>query len=139
MKKNEPIKSIMTADPFHVERGEAISKVRRALASQQIHHVPVTESGKLVGIISSTDMMRLTLEAWGHDAEAVDAMLDRLFTVDQVMNHTPEHLFADDTVRDAAKLLADGSFHSAPIVDGDGALVGIVTSTDLIKYLLEQY
>ena len=43
------------------------------------------------------------------------------------------------TVREASKLLREGTFHSLPVVDDDGALLGIVTSTDLIRYLHDQY
>jgi CBS domain-containing protein len=44
----------------------------------------------------------------------------------------------DGNVRQAAEILAEGGFHSLPVVSG-GKLVGIVTSTDLIKYLLSQF
>ncbi|MHA1571775.1 MAG: CBS domain-containing protein, partial [Alphaproteobacteria bacterium] len=42
-------------------------------------------------------------------------------------------------IRSAAELLSDGTRHSLPVVNGDGELVGIVTTTDLVKYLLAQY
>jgi CBS domain-containing protein len=41
-------------------------------------------------------------------------------------------------VRDAAVILSQGGFHSVPVVDGT-RLAGIVTSSDLIHYLVEQY
>ena len=44
-----------------------------------------------------------------------------------------------DPNSEAAKALADGSFHSLPVVEANGDLVGLVTTTDLIRYLLEQY
>ena len=44
-----------------------------------------------------------------------------------------------DTVRQAAELLVEGSYHCVPIVEGDDTLVGIVTSSDVIRYLLDQY
>lgn len=43
-----------------------------------------------------------------------------------------------DTIHEAAEKLMNGNFHSLPVVDKDGNAVGIVTSTDLIKYLCEQ-
>ena len=42
------------------------------------------------------------------------------------------------SVREVAELLAAKEFHAVPVVE-DGNLVGIVTTTDLIKYLLKQY
>ena len=43
------------------------------------------------------------------------------------------------TVEDAARVLSDGGFHSVPVVDDKGNLEGIVTSTDLIRFLRDQF
>jgi CBS domain-containing protein len=42
-------------------------------------------------------------------------------------------------VRNAVQIFAEGKFHSLPVVDNDDNLVGIVTTTDVIRYVLEQY
>ena len=44
----------------------------------------------------------------------------------------------NDTIFEVATILADSEFHSLPVVDGS-ELVGIITTTDLIKFLIEQY
>ena len=44
----------------------------------------------------------------------------------------------DTTIKEAAEILAKKEFHALPVCEGD-LLVGIVTTTDLIKYLIEQY
>ncbi len=53
------------------------------------------------------------------------------------MQKNPVTLEDNASVRDAAEILAKGDFHSIPVVHGT-KLVGIVTSTDLIKHLLDQ-
>jgi len=61
-------------------------------------------------------------------------------TIEQLMVAEPRVLRKDASIRDAAEILAKGGFHSLPIVDLDGeTLVGMVTTTDLINYLLEQF
>jgi CBS domain-containing protein len=42
----------------------------------------------------------------------------------------------DETVQTAIDLLARGQFHSLPVVDEEGCLIGIVTSIDLLAYLM---
>jgi CBS domain-containing protein len=42
------------------------------------------------------------------------------------------------TIKEVAEILAKKEFHALPVVD-DGALVGIVTTTDLINFLIEQF
>jgi CBS domain-containing membrane protein len=44
----------------------------------------------------------------------------------------------ETTIKEVAEILSKREFHALPIVEGD-LLVGIVTTTDIIKYLLEQY
>jgi CBS domain-containing protein len=54
------------------------------------------------------------------------------------MKKNPVTMPHDGYVRQAADILANSEFHSLPVVSG-GKLVGMVTSTDLIKYLVDQF
>jgi len=138
MRRKEPIKTIMTTNPHFVQRGEPLSHVRQLLAEHSyLHHVPVVDGKRLVGILSSTDLISLTLEAYGTDPRLSDKLLDSQFTVESAMHKQVTYLTQDETIRDAARLLNTGRFHSLPVVDNDKDrnLVGIVTSTDLIRFL----
>lgn len=139
MKRNEPVKTIMTRDVVSVQLGEAPSKVRAVLQSGRFHHLPVLDREKLVGIVSSVDFMKASLSVWGTDERTIDAVLDSQLQLGQLMKAEPRTIRDTATVRDAAQALAHGEYHSLPVVDADDRLVGIVTSTDLIRYLLEQY
>ena len=61
-----------------------------------------------------------------------------MFSVEQVMTKNLISISPDTTIREAAEILASKEFHALPVCEGD-LLVGIVTTTDLIKYLIEQY
>jgi CBS domain-containing protein len=54
------------------------------------------------------------------------------------MKKDPVTLPETGTIREAAEILAKSEFHSLPIVNG-GKVVGMVTSTDLIRYLVDQF
>jgi CBS domain-containing protein len=83
-------------------------------------------------------MLELSLAIYGVDERAVDAMLDDQHTIESVMTTNLTTITAKDNVRRAAEILGEGTFHSLPVVDGE-KLVGLVTSTDVIRYLLDQY
>ena len=85
MKRNEPVSHIMTRDLQTVHVGQKLSEVRRMLANNPYHHVPVVSGDKLIGLISSTDMVRLSLSVYGVDERAFDAMLDTNHTIESVM------------------------------------------------------
>lgn len=139
MKQNESVHQIMTPDPVSINRNGQPSEVRRILEERSIHHLPVTDGNRLVGIISATDLLRVIFrDAGTGDSTNLDAMLDQSFTVADLMNREPVTVCTHSSIRDAAQILVSGRFHSLPVVDGD-QLVGIVTSSDLIRYLLDQY
>ncbi|UJS16453.1 MAG: CBS domain-containing protein [Candidatus Jettenia sp.] len=135
MKQLDPISHVMTASLKTVQIHQKLSEVRRIFIENQLHHVPVVHDRKLVGLISTTDMLRLNLATSGTNSWSIDAMLDQQFTIEQVMQRNLVTIDINSTVRKAAHLLSDGVFHSLPVVDKDNNLVGIITSTDLIRYL----
>jgi len=141
MRKNVSIQQLMTPaaelETVHVE--QPLSKVRQLLADTTVHHVPVVSGDKIIGLISATDMLKMTFTAYGGDERSFDAYLDHEFTIDGVMTKSLITLNKDQSIRDAAELLAEGTFHSLPVVDEEDKLVGMVTSTDLIKHLRELY
>lgn len=139
MKKNESVTKIMTADPVAVGTNAAASEAKNLMAEKGVHHLPVTENGKLVGILSSSDFLRVSFGDYGNqDERGLDAMLDHTYKIADLMNANPVTVASNQTVRDAATTLSQHEFHSLPVVDGS-KLVGIVTSSDFIQYLLEQY
>ena len=124
---------------YSVQQGQPISEVFKILHDHSVHHVPVLDGKTLVGIISSTDLMQLSVGAQGYDSNQMWSFIDSQHALIDVMTATPKTLHDTDVVRDAAQVLASGSYHSLPITDADQQLVGIVTSTDLIQYLCDQY
>ena len=139
MRKNEPVTHIMTADPLTVHHGDPISKVRRLFAENSVHHLPVIDGENLVGIVSWTDLMRISFgDAFGQNETAVDATLDHTHKLEDIMNSEPVTIQHNGSIREAAELLGNADFHAIPVVDGK-KLTGIVSSRDLIRFLRELY
>ncbi len=136
MKRNEPITSIMTKDVRTAHLGNSLSDVRMMLAEGLFHHVPIVSGEKLIGLVSSTDILRV---GYGTTASEIDSTLDHTARLEDVMQKMPITISSTGTVREAAEKLANGHFHSLAVVEEDDKLVGMVTSTDLITYLLSQY
>ena len=61
-----------------------------------------------------------------------------MFSIEQVMARNLVKVTPETSIREVAQILSKSEFHALPVVEGE-LLVGIVTTTDLIKYLLEQY
>jgi CBS domain-containing protein len=126
----------MSSNVTSVDVNEKLSVVRHIFLDASFHHVPVVEGRKLVGIISTRDMLKLSFDVTGMDDDSVDEGLDKNFTIQHIMQRDLVTIDRDDTVQTAIDLLARGKFHSLPVVDEEGSLVGIVTSIDLLAYLM---
>lgn len=138
MKRNQKITNVMTSSPITVHLAQKLSDASKAMAEGGFHHVPVVNGTLLVGILSSTDLLRASYD-FQVDARASEAVLDNTVTIGQLMKTEPVTLTDKQTVRDAVEVFANNVFHALPVVDADGNLVGVVTTTDIMKYVLEQY
>jgi len=139
MKKNESINVILSRDVISVHSGQKLSEVSQIFKTQPIHHMPVLDGSKPVGLISTNDIFKLIFNVDGTDDRMADAMLDHQFAISDVMQTQFQPLTTGASVKDAAIMLKDSSLHSVLVVDEAGNLAGIVTTTDLIAYLLEQF
>ncbi|MCP3911020.1 MAG: CBS domain-containing protein [Actinomycetia bacterium] len=131
------VSGIMTTSPTTIDRADPVSDAFRALSRAPYHHLIVTDGGRPVGMVSSTDLLRLVHDVDGFDQESMYDYLDQQYTIDDAM--TPELRTVSHTaaVRDAAVVLAEGAFHSVVVVDDYGNLAGIVTTTDLARYVAD--
>jgi CBS domain-containing protein len=136
MRLREPITNVMSSKVTSVNVDEKFSAVRRVLLGASFHHVPIVKGRKLVGMVSTRDILRLSFDASGISEGAVDEALDKNFAIDQVMKRDLVTIDSDDSVETAIDLLARGKFHSLPVIDEDGCLIGIVTSIDVLAYLM---
>ncbi len=139
MKRREPVSAIMTQNVQTVNLNDELSDVVDTLKKHKIRHIPVVDGKEVAGIISRTDINRLTFGSLFENQEGADEAVLTMLSVSQVMTARPRLVSIDATVKDVAEVFAQEEFHALPVVDDNSALVGIVTTTDIIKYLLEQY
>lgn len=139
MKQQVPVSTIMSKNVIKLNISDDLTKAESLFKKHKIRHIPVVRSNKIVGILSFTDLLRISfVDAVDDDAEVVDVTVYNMFTVEQVMAKKLVTVSPDHTIKEVAEILSTREFHALPVVEGD-LLVGIVTTTDLIKYLIAQY
>ena len=139
MKKRATVKDIMTKNLKSVSlHNGSIQMAKDIMEENNIRHLPVKNGEQLAGIISLTDIKRISFGAnYGQEGAVDKAIFDSL-NLNQVMAHNPTTISSDTTIKEAAEILSSSEFHALPVIENSN-LEGIVTSTDLIKYLVEQY
>lgn len=139
MKKRVPVSEIMTRNLVTVTTSSDLVSAEELFKKHRIRHIPVVTGKEIVGMLSYTDLLRISFaDAVDEHEESVDTMVYNMFTISQVMARDVVSVSSQTTIKEVAQFLASKEFHALPVVD-DGKLVGIVTTTDLINYLLEQY
>lgn len=138
MKKREPISHIMTKTVVTANEKDDLKTVVEKLKAHTIRHIPIVKGKEVIGIISRTDINRLTFGALFEGQENADEAILEMLSISQVMTSKPKTVSSDTIIRDLAEIFVKEEFHALPVVD-NGELKGIVTTTDVMKYLLEQY
>lgn len=139
MKKRVPVTEIMTKNVLTLSTKDNLDAAEQLFKKNKIRHVPITAGKKILGMLSYTDLMRISFaDAVGDDEDNVDTTIYNMFTIEQVMAKDVVSVASTTTIQEVAEFLSKKEFHALPVVEND-ELVGIVTTTDLIKYLLAQY
>ncbi|MGW9686865.1 CBS domain-containing protein [Flagellimonas sp. 2504JD1-5] len=139
MKKNVPVSKIMTTDLVTLTIKDDLTTAEKYFKKYGIRHIPIVSGNAILGMLSLTDLLRISFaDAVDETEESVDTMVYNMFTISQVMARDVVSVSPQTTIKEVAEFLSQKEFHALPVVE-DGKLMGIVTTTDLINYLLEQY
>lgn len=134
-----PVSTIMTKNIITLNSTDKLDTAERIFKKHNIRHIPVIEGEKIIGMLSLTDLLRISFvdSAFSEESE-VETIVYNMFTISQVMAKNLKSVSQNTTIKEVAEILAEKEFHALPVVEND-KLVGIVTTTDLIIYLLDQY
>src|SRR5690606_2966856 len=139
MKRKEPVSVLFRSNVHTVNLSDELADVVQTLKKHKIRHIPVVDGKDVVGIISRTDINRLTFGCLFENRDGADEAILSMLSVSQVRSSKTRVAQAATTIRAVADVLASEEFNGLPVTDDEGKLVGIVTTTDIIKYLLDQY
>jgi acetoin utilization protein AcuB len=130
------VKNWMSKNVFTVDANDSMQEAMRLLKKYGIRMLPVMKKNKLVGIVTDRDLKR----ASASDASTLDVhellyLLSKI-KVKDLMTKDPITVPPDYTAEETALVLLDGKISGAPVVDGNGQVVGTITQTDLFRVLI---
>ena len=139
MKKRTQVSTIMTKDVITLNHKDNLETAELLFKKNNIRHIPVVNGEQIIGMLSYTDLLRISFaDAVDEDEQDIDTIVYNMFTIEQVMAKNLISVEASSTIKDVAEILSKREFHALPVFN-DGKLVGIVTTTDLINYLIAQF
>lgn len=113
---------VMSRDPVAVRVSDSLSTALKLFQTHAVHHLPVVDHGKLVGLVTKVDCLRARVNGAHAGTILKDLMAHPVLTV------TP-----DTPLREALDRLLGRKFGCLPVVKDDGALVGIITGRDFAR------
>ncbi|CAM2791017.1 CBS domain-containing protein [Flavobacterium frigoris] len=139
MKQNVPVSTIMTKNIIKLNLSDDLTKAEALFKKHKIRHIPVVNKDIIVGMLSYSDLLRVSYaDAADDEANNVESVVFNMFAVKQVMAKDIIAISPETTIHQAAEILSKNEFHALPVCENE-ILMGIVTTTDLMKYLLDQY
>lgn len=122
------VQDIMTTAVVTIEPEATLGHVCEVMHARNIRHLPVVESGRLVGVITDRDVH-------GAGTSVCFAPSQPEGLVRDAMARPPKTAHPLDPVEDAARTMRVLKIGCLPVLDGE-RLVGIVTGIDLLDALL---
>ncbi len=128
----------MTPNPLTLTPAHRAIDALKAMVKGNFRHVPVSENGKLIGVVSRGDFKGMEFEEFDWDKSHVrNAMTPNREVSSIVLNQTPLALSADETVQSACTAMKQSVSGSVLVVDLNGQLIGIFTGRDAVRALSE--
>lgn len=127
------VEEAMTAHTRTVRPDQSLSDVRSIFEEEGFRHLPVMGNDGLVGMITHTDLMRVTYGA--HIAEAdfeINDLILESTTVEESMSKKLVTIEMGADLKEAARLMRKYKVGCVPVVD-NGDLLGLVTTTDILS------
>ena len=121
-------REIMTEEVICVRKDTPVIEAIELMASRHITGIPVVEEDMtLVGILTEQDVLRLF--------HTFDDEKNR--KVEQFMTRPAVHFSVDEPLMDICFCLRDNDIRRVPVTS-EGKVVGVISRSDIIKYILQQ-
>jgi len=133
------VESIMTRKVATLLEEENLRQVREKLMGHAFNHLPVVDSGKVVGMLSQRDLLRHTvagvdesLVARSREARYLEETFVRDVMRTQVLTIGPTQ-----SIKEAAQLMLRHRIGALPVTSADQTLLGIITENDIVRLYAE--
>lgn len=136
MFENQRVEQLMTTATVSIDIDQPASAILRLFASYPIHHLPVLRGEQVIGMLSTADVMKLRAFL-PKSGKVTAAFLDQHASVATLVQKPAITIQPHRMVLDAANLMSSHGIHALPVVDDQQRLLGILTTSDIIRAALQ--
>jgi len=132
--KEGVVREIMMGSAVTLKPEDTLDLANNIISLGRIRHIPVVEDGRLVGLLSERDLMEAAATTiFGLKQKTKSALLKSVLIKD-VMKKKVVTVKPDTPIKDAVHLMKEKTISYVPVMS-KRALVGLVTTTDILRYV----
>ena len=128
------VTDIMMGSPVTLKPEDTLDLANDVISLGRIRHIPVVDAGRLVGLLSERDLMGAAASHVFRLKQKSKSALLKSVLIRDVMKKRVVTVSPETSIKDAAHLMADKKIGCVPVVI-NGAIVGLVTTTDILRYV----
>ncbi len=133
------VKNYMTRNPVTISPDTTLPEANRIMKEKGIRRLPVVKDGKMLGIVSLSDVQ----EAGPSDATSLSIwemnyLLAKL-EIASIMTKDPVTVTEETAMGEVARLMLENKIGGIPVVDAQGKLVGIITESDIFREIVAEW
>lgn len=127
----------MTKNPMTVTADTKVDEVAHLMKKHNFRRLPVVDDGKLVGFLSDSDLMRVApSSATTLSRYEINSLLAKICVRD-IMKKDVVSVNVDATIEEATLIMYKNKIGGMPVVSNMGAVVGVITETDIFKTFVD--
>jgi CBS domain-containing protein len=126
------VSDIMTKNVVSVSDDQTLADLRENMRNMRFRHTPVTDEGRLVGLVTERDLLRMSTSSLLPYRES-DTFLQQQFHARDVMTKDVATVSPSTTLKRAGEQMLEKRIGCLPVVDEKNMLVGIVTTSDFLR------
>src|SRR5262245_36378 len=132
--KEGVVREIMMGSPVTLKPGDTLDLANDVISLGRIRHIPVVDDGRLVGVITERDLIGAAAShIFGLKQKSKSALLKSVLIKDVMKKHVVT-VAPDTPIKEVAHLMAEKKIGCVPVLS-TGTLVGLVTTTDILRYV----
>ena len=132
--KEGVVREIMMGSPVTLKPEDTLDLANDIISLGRIRHIPIVDGVRLVGIVTERDLIgAAAAQIFGLKRKSKSALLKSVL-IKEVMKKRVITAAPDTPIKDIAHLMANKKIGCVPVVS-DGMVVGLVTTTDILRYV----
>ena len=128
------VKEIMKKGVTSISPTERLIHARRVMLEAHVGRLPVLDDDKLVGMITSKDLMRAFIDFRKKVPEKYQKSQIKEVLVEDIMSSNPVCVTKDMSITEVSNIMMDTGYNGLPVVEGE-EVIGIITQTDILRLI----